>query len=205
MNTILGRPVAFFGILLGVSIVVYTPIAASLGPLKWIGIGPFNAQAGRILLYLAYFLAGTAVGTIGIGRSVLKTDGALTKCWWAWVAVGLVSFTAFIVMIAVVSPTARTIVSKIAFAVCCWAFVCGVTGLFLRFAKRHVRLLDHLSENSYGIYVVHYVFITWLQYALLESELAPLWKAMVVFAGTLTLSWVLIAVLRSIKAVFNTI
>jgi surface polysaccharide O-acyltransferase-like enzyme len=205
LNIILGRPVAFFGVLLGISIIVYLPIAIIVGPLRWIGIGPFNAQAGRILLYLVYFLMGTAVGAIGIDRSVFKTDGALAKRWWGWVAVGLMSFTVFIIMIVVVTPMERTIVSEIAFVVCCWAIVSGMTGLFLRFAKRRVRIFDSLSENSYGIYVVHYVFVTWLQYLLLGSALAPSVKGMVVFAGTLILSWGTVAAIRRIPAVAKVI
>jgi surface polysaccharide O-acyltransferase-like enzyme len=201
LNIILGRPVAFFGVLLGISIIVYLPIAIIFGPLRWIGIGPFNAQAGRILLYLVYFLTGTAVGAIGIDRSVFKTDGALAKRWWGWAAVGLMSFTVFIIMIVVVTPMERTIVSEIAFVVCCWAIVSGMTGFFLRFAKRRVRIFDSLSENSYGIYIVHYVFITWLQYLLLGSGLAPLVKGMVVFVATLILSWGVVAAIRRIPAV----
>jgi hypothetical protein len=41
---ILGRPVAFFGVLLGTSIAAYLPVAIIFGPLEWIGIGPFHAQ-----------------------------------------------------------------------------------------------------------------------------------------------------------------
>ena len=205
LNIILVRPVAFFGILLGISTIVYLPIAIIFGPLRWIGIGPFNAQAGRILLYLVYFLTGVAVGAVGIDRSVFKTDGALAKRWWGWVAVGLMSFTVFIMMVVVVTPMERTIVSEIAFVVCCWANVSGMTGLFLRFAKRRVRIFDSLSENSYGIYIVHYVFVTWLQYSLLGSGLAPLMKGIVVFAGTLILSWVLVASIRHIPAVAKVI
>jgi surface polysaccharide O-acyltransferase-like enzyme len=201
LNTILSRPVTFFGVLLGISMIVYLPIAIISGPLRWIGIGPFNAQAGRILLYLVYFITGTAVGTIGIERSVFKTDGALAKRWWGWVAVGLMSFAVFIIMVVVVTPMERTIVSEIAFVVCCWAIVSGMTGLFLRFAKRHVRIFDSLSENSYGIYIVHFVFVTWLQYLLLGSGLAPLMKGIVVFVGTLILSWVLVSTIRHIPAV----
>jgi surface polysaccharide O-acyltransferase-like enzyme len=205
LKIILGRPVAFFGVLLGISIMVYPPVAILFGPLTWIGIGPFNAQAGRILLYLVYFLTGTAVGAIGIGRSVYKPDGTLAKHWWGWVAVGLMSFTMFIVMIVVVSPMERTFVSEIAFVICCWAMVSGMIGFFLRFAKRRVRLCDSLSENSYGIYIVHYVFVTWFQYLLLENGLSPLMKGMVVFSGTSTLSWMSVAAIRRIPAVAKVI
>ena len=201
LNIILGRPAPFFAVLLSISIIVYLPVAMAFGPLRWIGIGPFNAQAGRILLYLAHFLAGVAVGAFGIDRSVFRTDGALAKRWWGWVAVGLVSFAVFVVMVVVVTPMERTIASETAFVVCCWANVCGMTGFFLRFARRRVRILDSLSENAYGIYIVHYVFVTWLQYLLLERGLAPLVKGMVVFAGTLILSWVLVASIRHIPAV----
>jgi len=205
LNIVLGRPVAFFGVLLGISIIVYLPITVIFGPLRWIGIGPFNAQAGRILLYLVYFLTGTAVGAIGIDRSVFKTDGALAKHWWGWIAAGLMSFTMFIIMVGVVTPMERTVVSEISFVVCCWAIVPGITGLFLRFAKRRVPIFDSLSDNSYGIYIVHYVFVTWLQYLLLGSGLAPLIKGIVVFAGTLILSWVLVASIRHIPAVAKVI
>ncbi len=201
LNIILDRPVAFFGVLIGSEIILYLPIATIFGPLRWIGIGPFNAQAGRILLYLMYFLVGTAVGAIGIERSVFKPDGALAKGWWGWVGVGLVSFTVFIIMIVFITPMERTTVSEIAFVVCCWANVSGLTGFFIRFARRRIRLFDSLSENSYGIYIVHWVFVTWLQYLLLGSDLAPLVKGIMVFVGTLILSWILVAAIRYIPAV----
>jgi len=201
LNIILGRPIAFLGMLLGISTIVYVPIATIFGPLTWIGIGPFHAQAGRILLYLVYYLAGTAVGAIGIDLSVFKIDGAIAKRWWGWVAVGLISFIVFVLMVVVVTPMERTIVSEIAFVVCSWAFASGMTGLFLRHVKRRIRICDSLSENAYGIYIVHYVFVTWLQYVLLGSGLAPLMKGMVVFGSTLILSWVSVASIRHIPAV----
>ena len=108
-------------------------------------------------------------------------------------------------MVVLVTPMERTIVSEIAFVVCCWAIVFGMTGLFLRFAKRRVRIFDSLSENSYGIYIVHYVFVTWLQYVLLGSTLAPTVKGMVVFLFTLILSWGSVAAIRRIPVVAKVI
>ncbi len=202
---ILDRPVAFFAALLGLSIAAYPPVAIIFGPLKWIGVGPFHAQVGRILLYLLYFLAGTAIGAYGIDRSVFRSDGAIAKRWWGWLAVGLMTYLVFIIMVVVAAAKERTIVSEVAFVLCCGATVFGITGLFLRFAKRRVGILDSLSENSYGIYVVHYVFVTWLQYLLLGSDLAPGVKGMVVFLSTLILSWGTVAALRCIPAVAKVI
>lgn len=205
LSIILDRPLAFFGALLGISIAAYMPIAIIFGPLKWIGIGPFNAQASRILLYLMYFLAGTAVGACGLDRNAFRSEGALAKRWWVWLAVSLISFVVFIIMLVVVSDIERTIISEIAFVVCCGATVFGMIGLFLRFAKRRVGVFDSLSENGYGIYIVHYVFVTWLQYLLLGNTLPPSVKGIVVFLCTLILSWGAVAAIRRIPAVAKVI
>jgi hypothetical protein len=39
------------------------------------------------------------------------------------------------------------------------------------------------------MYLLHYVFIVWLQYALLPIGLFAIGKAAIVFGGTLVLSW----------------
>jgi surface polysaccharide O-acyltransferase-like enzyme len=136
---------------------------------------------------------------------MLRSEGALAKRWWGWLALGLLSYIVFIIMVVVLTDRDRTVLSEIAFVLCCGATVFGITGLFLRFAKRRVGIFDSLSENSYGIYVVHYVFVTWLQYLLLGSPLAPSVKGMMVFLGTLILSWGTVAAIRRIPAVAKVI
>ena len=197
---IFGHPAVFLGALLGISSAAYLPVAILFGPLKWFGIGPFHAQVSRILLYLVYFFSGTAAGAAGLDRRMFGPHGVLARRWWWGVAVGLISFILFILMIVVVTDKDRTIVSETAFVVACGAIVFGMTGFFLRFANRRIGLLDSLSENAYGIYIVHYGFVTWLQYSLLGSPLAPGVKGIAVFAGTLILSFGATAALRRIPA-----
>ena len=55
-----------------------------------------------------------------------------------------------------------------------------------------------MSANAYGLYLVHYVFIVWLQYALLAAPLFAIIKAGLVFGGTLVLSLATIAAARRI-------
>ncbi len=43
------------------------------------------------------------------------------------------------------------------------------------------------------MYIVHYVFAVWLQYALLDAELFAIGKAAIVFGGTLIMSWAVTA------------
>ena len=69
-----------------------------------------------------------------------------------------------------------------------------------RFAARRWPVIDSLSENAYGIYLVHYLFITWLQYLLLRVASFALAKAMIVFTGTLILSWATAMAIRRVPA-----
>jgi hypothetical protein len=199
------RPVAFLGLLLGASMAGYLPMVIIFGPLTWYGIGPFNAQVSRILLYLVYFLAGTATGAYGFKKIPSRLYVTLSRRWWGWVVVSLISFVVFVVMAVLTSFENQNIIREIAFVICCWATIFGMIGIFLRFAKRRICVLDNLSENSYGIYVVHYVFVTWLQYLLLESALSPSMKGMVVFVGTFILSWGSVAAIRCIPPVAKVI
>jgi surface polysaccharide O-acyltransferase-like enzyme len=62
------------------------------------------------------------------------------------------------------------------------------------------RALESLSTNAYGIYLLHYIFVVWLQYALLAVDLNAIGKATIVFAGALTLSWAASAGLTTVAA-----
>jgi hypothetical protein len=55
------------------------------------------------------------------------------------------------------------------------------------------------------MYLVHYLFVVWLQFALLGLELPAVVKAAIVFAGTLALSWSATAALGRVPAVANII
>jgi surface polysaccharide O-acyltransferase-like enzyme len=74
----------------------------------------------------------------------------------------------------------------------------GVLALALRFATQRQRILDSLSQNAYGMYLVHYVFVVWLQYAMLGVLIPAIVKVAIVFTGTLLMSWAATAALRSI-------
>ena len=200
-SAVFKRSVVFFGVLLAISTTAYLPMALAFGPLEWIPIGPFAFQASRLLLYLVYFLAGTAVGEFGLTRSIFKSDGPLARRWWGWLAAGVVSFFAWLYYYHL---SLFTILIYI-LPVVCAAMVFAVIAIFLRFAKQRVGILDSLSNNSYGIYIIHYVIVNWLQYWLLEIPLPAIQKASIVFTGTLILSWGSIAAIRRIPAVARVI
>ena len=58
-----------------------------------------------------------------------------------------------------------------------------------------------MRPSAYGIFLVHYIFIIWLQYAVYGYSWPAGVKAAIVFAGTLALSWALTVLLRKIPFV----
>ena len=89
----------------------------------------------------------------------------------------------------------------VAFALFSAAMAFLEPSLFLRFAPGNWRLMDALRPSAYGIFLTHYVFIIWLQYAVYDLPWHAGVKAVTVFAGTLGLSWVLTVLLRRIPLV----
>jgi peptidoglycan/LPS O-acetylase OafA/YrhL len=197
------HPRRFYVALAAASAAAYIPLALIYSPWSWFQLGPFAFQWSRPLHYLVYFLAGIAVGTYGLDRGLLATNGALARRWPAWVAVATVTFLAWIAPTAVVMGMdqphlALLFGSALGFVLACAGGGMLVLALALRFATRRRRILDSLSENAYGMYLVHYVFVVWLQYAMLGMAIPAIIKAAIVFAGTLLLSWGTTAALRSI-------
>jgi hypothetical protein len=53
----------------------------------------------------------------------------------------------------------------LAFALFSGAMAFAEPGFFLRSAKSPMRLFDAIQPSAYGIFLIHYIFIIWLQYA----------------------------------------
>jgi peptidoglycan/LPS O-acetylase OafA/YrhL len=186
-------PRRYFVALLAASAVAYLPLAFAFGVSNWAEFGPFDWQPDRPLLYLVYFFAGVGIGVEGYDRGLLRPGGELTRRWPIWLACAGGSFLLWMISMA---PSAYGR-SNLAIDLCSYfavalvvATVClGFAAAFLRFGSARSALTDSLSENAYTIYLVHYVFIVWLQYALLGAAMPAIVKAVLVFAGTLLLSF----------------
>lgn len=200
------RPAVFFAVLAAVSALAYIPMALHFTSLTWTAFGPFTFQTSRILHYLAYFLIAVGVGAYGVDRGLLAPDGKLARRWPLWVLAALVFFAAAtaVTLIALASASQSqglAIAMDAGFVLSCAASCFAFLALFLRFARSRSRLFDSLSANSYAIYLVHYAFVNWLQYALLPASLPAVVKWSIVFAGALGLSWGTAATIRRIPLV----
>ena len=130
VSALFKRPVVFFGALLGISTVAYLPMVLTFGQGRWIGIGPIDFQASRILVYLVYFLAGTAVGAYGLDRTIFKSKSKLARRWWVWLAAGVVLFIVWIINLGAGSPEII-----LTFTVPCAVTVFALIAIFLRFTN----------------------------------------------------------------------
>ena len=83
----------------------------------------------------------------------------------------------------------------------CAALSFAFLALFIRFATRRRWIWDSLSDNEYGMYIIHYMFVSWLQLAMLQIALPAIGKGVLVFIGVLLLSWGTSAAIRSIPGV----
>jgi hypothetical protein len=63
--------------------------------------------------------------------------------------------------------------------------------------------VDSLNENAYGICLVHYAFVSWMQLAALKLQWSALAKGSLVFFGSVILSWGTASLLRHIPQAFR--
>jgi glucans biosynthesis protein C len=188
------HPIRFLAGLIAASALVYVPVALIYSPWTWINVGPLSFQYCRPLHYLVYFFAGYALGAHGFDRGLLVINGPLARRWVLWLAAAVGGFVLWaaptsLTLNGATAPLPVQIASAIGFTVACATGSFALLALCLRFAVERRQVLDSLSANAYSIYLLHYVFIVWLQYAVLGVALFAIGKAAIVFGGTLLLSW----------------
>ncbi|MEA2921037.1 MAG: hypothetical protein QOF07_1000 [Bradyrhizobium sp.] len=207
------RPERFFWALLIASTIAYVPAVLYFGAARWFAVGPVAIQASRILLYLVYFLAGVGVGAVPFDRGLLAAGGGLARRWPAWLAATIASYGCLVALIYVKhsvlpdlhhQPLWWETAYALAFVSYSAAQTFNILALFLRFDNDGRSFLDPLRDSAYGIYLIHYVPVLWLQYLLYDYSFSPVMqlsaviKAVIVLVLTLASSWAATVALRKI-------
>jgi peptidoglycan/LPS O-acetylase OafA/YrhL len=198
-SPVLDNPLLFAATLIGLSFAAYLPMRIAFAPGQWGGTGPLWLEIVRAFWYLLYFGMGVAVGARGLNRGAFRSDGPFAKHWWAWLLAGAGSY-GFLTWI-FSSPDLASKWGVYVFLIEAALVVLGLTALFLRVFRKPIRILDSLSRSSYGMYLLHYLVIIWLQYAVLRTSMAVGWKFAIVFVGGIAICWGATAALRRIPAV----
>ena len=206
------RPITAFAAFLCLSIASYLPMHLAFGDASWFEPGhyPFPIQTSRILLYAAYFLAGVGIGAVSLRSGILAENGAIARRCPLWLALAVLFYGALLLLV----YAHHNWIANFAFPALWWktaygaafaafsaAMAFSVPAALLRLAHASLKLLDAMQPSAYGIYLLHYMFIIWLQYVVFDPAFPAGVKAGIVFVGTLSGSWLLTALLRKIPAV----
>ncbi|MDB5546796.1 MAG: acyltransferase 3 [Tardiphaga sp.] len=201
------RPLTYFLVFVAVTALIYVPARLYYGPSQWFALGPIAVQASRVLLYATYFAFGIGIGAAGFSSGLLGAQGALPKQWLGWMIAALIPYLAMWMLIWIkrdvignpgTPPPWYEFCYGLAFVVFSAAMLFALLAYFLRFKTAGRSLLDPLRHDAYGIFLVHYVFVLWIQYYLFDIDAPAIAKALIAFGGTLALSWATSALLRQI-------
>ncbi len=196
------QPGKYFIAVTAACIVAYLPLALIFSPLAWSNRGPFDIQLSRPLIYAVAYFAGLGVGALGLERGLLAPEGMLVRHWPRWLAGAFatyflwIGFAAFGMRPGPAAPLWLQVPMDISYALACTAGWFGALALCLRFGAVRSPLLQNLSENAFGIYVLHFPFGVWAQYALLGAALPAIVKVTIVTACSLLFSWGTVSMLR---------
>jgi Acyltransferase family len=202
------KPDTFFMVMVAATAILYIPARLFFGPSHWFEFGPFSVQASRVLLYAAYFYIGAGIGSANFERGLLSADGQLSqRGLGAWIVVTLVPYVLLWVLITIKrqvlgNPDDLPLWYEGFYGLFFVIFSAGVMFSILAYFLNHQRtefsILDRMQADAYGIFLVHYPVMLWLQYWLFDINVPAIVKAAVAFVGTTLLSWALTSVLRRI-------
>ena len=99
------------------------------------------------------------------------------------------------------APNLSIFVAACGFVISCAASCFALLALFIRFTRTPNRMFDSLRDNAYGMYLIHYVFVSFVQYSLLRFAFPGLVKGFLAFSAVLALSLVTTATLRRVPAI----
>ena len=191
-----------------VSFFAYAPMLDKFGFGTWIPFItiPLWFQLPRILLYLAWFLCGVFFGANCLQQGFLSMNSRFAKRWPIWVLFACIAFISYRFVPAMISGfynagKIRDIVRAAFWVLSCCASSFAFLSLFLGTIKARSRVFDSLARNAYLIYAVHYLFVLWAQFLLLNAPVNAATKFIVVFLITVLASWGLSSLLLRIPAI----
>lgn len=171
--------------------VAYLPFHLAFGKSHWLTAGPFGIQSSRIGLYLLSFAAGAFIGPERLAR-------AFERQWVRWPPLAVIATAAFLALDGRQVPAWVDGVMLVLFSTIT-AF--ALLALAVRFSRMSGATGSSLSANAYGIYLVHWPIVLWLQLVLLWIPLSPLTKGVLALTLGFTLSWAASSLLRRLPGV----
>lgn len=186
----------------------YVAATRVVSPFTWSSWGPFTVQPSRLPLYALYFLLGCALGAGAptVLGNWMTPAGPLARRWKTWQAVAGVVFVGFVGMLIMAltkmgkgedAPLVY-LVTNVLFATTGVVTTFALLAWFARKERGQSAIAASLTRSAYGMYLVHYVIVTWLQFALLGVGWPGWVKAVLVTALAIAGSWLATALWRRV-------
>ena len=185
--------------------IIYVPMRLLFGPDSWTGLGPFDFQKSRLLLYFGYFIFGAVIGNTSFEKGLFSDDSAFMKKWPTWITLCVLTF---LLLLAIDGPFRRLIATKqmdvlytqliysiVYVSFCTFSCIAFLTS-FKALVKSSRFWMDSLVANSFSIYLIHYIFILWCQYVLLSFNFPAIIKFGITFWVVLSFSWLVSYLIR---------
>ena len=206
------RPTAAFVAFTSFSVAIYLPLHLIAGDSAWFEPGhfPLPIQTSRVLLYAGYFLVGVGIGATSLRAGLFAEGGEIANRWAVWLGSAMIFYGAILGLVYAhhhwiadlnAPPLWWRGAYGLAFAMFSAAMTLAVPATFVYAARLRLDLLDAIQPSAYGIFLLHYVFIIWLQYNVYDPVWSAFLKFAIVFFGTLSLSWAMTLSLRRIPLV----
>jgi glucan biosynthesis protein C len=178
--------------------ILYVPMRLLFGPEGWASLGPFDFQISRFMLYFGYFILGTIIGTIPFEKGLLSDQSTFMRNWPLFIVLSLSTFCLlllidiplkrFVQAGSISSFSSNLIYCSIFVASCifsCAAYLTTAKKIF----RRKTIFWDIITSNSFTVYLIHYVFIIWGQYLLINLALPVLMKFLIVTLSSILISF----------------
>jgi len=131
----------------------------------------------------------------------------MAKVSWEWLILAIVPYCLLWVLIFIKreilgDPSPLPNWYEGTYAACVTVFSVAIMFLilayFLRFKQSGWSILDPMQPAAYGMFLVHYPIVLWLQYWMFDFDIPAIAKALIAFVLTVVLSWAATAALRKI-------
>src|SRR5262249_4223679 len=128
-------------------------------------------------------------------RSLLAREGALARHWPWWICACIVAYNMLwffpmgLEAIGALTASQRGAIWAILWVVSCVASCFAFLALFRGVVRTRRRWMDSFSRSAFIIYIVHYIYVLWLQRALMGINIHASLKFLIVFSGATLFSW----------------
>ena len=204
------RPFFLSLMMFSITWLLYVPLIFLVDPGTWVGYGPFDFQLSRVLLYYGYFSIGVILGNTDFNNGIFSLKSGLVGLWKTWI---FIAVFIYIALITIGDPlkdmvntkelkevNAKLIYYTVHVASCVFSSIAFLI-TSRKFLDFNMSCWECLRKNSYLTYLVHYIFVIWIQFLLLDLNVSAFVKFIITFISSFTLSLIVATLLRKVKPI----